>query len=183
MEGKNAFQSFLDRLSQSSDNEPRLMAISLELEAINSIFEASFRLHDRSRPVSWQGGGGRPFGTTHMHNIPTETGGNEDDVDSMNFESLSHAIESIPNGHTDRHVSDVPPTSAHSNISHFEELNEGIGPLDRLRYELVVPLYEEGDPEWADAFPRSPNKVLPTPPVVRILVSLFLGVFLRPSRC
>lgn len=107
-----------------------------------------------------------------MHNIPTETGGNEDDVDAMNFESLSHAIESIPNGHTDRHVSDVPPTSAHSNISHFEELNEGIGPLDRLRYELVVPLYEEGDPEWADAFPRSPNKVLPAPPVVRILVSL-----------
>ncbi len=147
------------------------MAISLELEAINSIFEASFRLHDRSRPVSWQGGG-RPLSAVYMHKLPAESGGDHDDAEAMNFESLSHAMKSIPAGEAGQRVGDVVgPSSSHINISHFEELNEGIGPLDRLRYELVIPLYEEDDVEWTGAFARSPSEDFPSPPVVRILVS------------
>ncbi len=155
------FQAFLDRLSAAAEDEPRLGAIALEIEALNSIFESSGRLHDRSRPVSWQSDAPRRSqGGSLNSDTTTSTHGAQED-----FTSLSAAIKSLP-AQTD---SDREPLSASANISHFEELNLGIGPSDRLRYELAIPLLDEADAAWAEIEQRGLNSSNPAP-LVRILV-------------
>jgi hypothetical protein len=186
-DSKLAFQAFIERLAESARDDPRLMSISLELEALNSIFEASCRLHNRSRPGSWHGG----------DRLSTENNSSSGDINGANeaeatqFTSLSAAIKSIPPVPPGSAFADEPrPVSAQSNISHLEELNTSIGPLDRLRYELVIPLFDETDREWVDAFPQGASGSPPTPPVVRILVRdadasdrTMRMVTLNPVRC
>jgi hypothetical protein len=118
-----------------ADNEPHLLAIGYELEALVSIYTPnSIKLCISSRPPSIM--------------IP----------DSPPINLPPHPAASVPMGQT--------PSQAWADATFDDKF--GLAPNDRIRYEVTIPLWEEGEGLEGVKKEDIPDKA----PRLRVLVSL-----------
>ncbi|KAK4684215.1 hypothetical protein P7C73_g5978, partial [Tremellales sp. Uapishka_1] len=120
---------FIERLlSNENAEEPRLMAIGYELEALLSMWPNCVKLCIASRPPSWDPSSAPPVTAYLPHDNSMEPSSSRQSFDE----------------------------------SHFE-LDFGLVPGERIRYEITIPVWEEGD---------GPEEIEGKSPMMRVLVSL-----------
>lgn len=124
--------------AEHADSEPHLVAIGYELEALVSIYPGAVKLSVTSRPSSW-----------HPDALPPNL-------------DLTQTPLTIPET-----ISMAPGRSQPWTDAVFDE-EWGLSSGERIRYELTVPAWDEGDVLDGVAIEDMPE----VPPKMRVLVSL-----------
>lgn len=147
----DAPQQFIERLlsPNHADDEPRLLAIGYELEALVSMYPTGVRLSLSSRPPS---------------------------MDLSYLDRATAAAAPAPAANTSEAGSSRSAAATNPNRRSSQSWRDALfdaehfSPSERIRYEVSVPVWEEGE-VLPGVTPEAMGKARPAP-IMRILVSL-----------